>query len=173
MDFYLAVFELIDLRSFSNLWFWIMLAVIWSALSHFVIGVPYDIVARASRYGGQAEADMMDLVRINSNRFTYIADVAGSWLIGLTFFMLTGLFVLGFVYNAEICQALFLIITPMSLVFGLSVFTSRRIVGLTPDQTRKMMRKHRILTQLLGVLSILVTSMWGMYVNLSIGVLGG
>jgi len=49
--------------------------------------------------------------------------------------------------------------------------TSRRILGRTPDDTRKMLRQHRIFTQMLGVLSILVTSMWGMYVNLSIGVL--
>ncbi len=173
MDFYQTIFELIDLRSFSNLWFWIMLAVFWSTVSHFVMGVPYDMVARAARHRGQAETDMMDLVRINSNRLTYIADVAGSWLIGLTFFMLTGLLVLGFVYRVEFCQALFLIFTPMSCVFGLSVMTARRIQGHSPDETRKMLRRHRILTQMLGVLSILVTSMWGMYVNLSLGVLGG
>jgi hypothetical protein len=36
---------------------------------------------------------------------------------------------------------------------------------------RRLMR-HRIMTQLLGMMSIFVTSMFGMYQNLHIGVLG-
>ncbi|MCU0909379.1 MAG: component of SufBCD complex, partial [Rhodobacteraceae bacterium] len=31
MDWYLTVFEVIDMRSFSNLWYWIGLAVLWSS----------------------------------------------------------------------------------------------------------------------------------------------
>ncbi len=31
MDWYATVFELIDMRSFSNLWYWIALAVVWYA----------------------------------------------------------------------------------------------------------------------------------------------
>ena len=137
MDLYETVFELIDFRSFSNLWFWIMLAVFWSTVSHFVIGVPYDTVTRAARHGGQAETDMMDLVRINSNRLTYIADVAGMWMVGFIFFILTGLVLIGFGYRVEICQAIFLLFAPMTMVFGLSVMTARRIQGQTPDETRK------------------------------------
>ena len=46
MDFYASVSEVIDLRSFSNLWFWIALAVMWSTVSHWVMGVPWDMVQR-------------------------------------------------------------------------------------------------------------------------------
>ena len=173
MDFYETIFELIDLRSFSNLWFWIMLAVFWSTASHFVIGVPFDMVARAARYGGQTVDDVMDLVRINSNRLIYIADMAGSWLVGLTFFLLVTLGVLGFQYSIEFCQALFLLFTPLSLVFAMSIRTARKIKGLDFEQTRAGLRRHRILTQVIGMISILITSMWGMYINISSGVLGG
>jgi len=34
VDFLDLVTEVIDLRSFSNLWYWIVLAILWSSLSH-------------------------------------------------------------------------------------------------------------------------------------------
>ncbi len=172
MDFYATAFELIDLRSFSNLWFWIMLAVFWSTASHFVLGVPFDMVARAAKHGGQAEQDMLDLVRINANRLTYIADVAGSWLVGIAFALITSLVILGFGYRVEFCQALTLIFTPMAIVFALSVRRARNIVGLSANETRRRLKNHRFLVQVIGVMSILTTSMWGMFYNLSVGVLG-
>lgn len=173
MDWYSTAFELIDLRSFSNLWFWIMLAVIWSTASHFVLGVPYDLVVRAARHGGQAEQDMLDLVRINSGRLIYIADMAGSWLIAIGFFIISSLGLLGFYYNIEFCQAVVLIMAPMMVVFSLSIRRARKITGLPAAETRKALRAHRLIIQMIGVVSILVTSMWGMFYNLSVGVLGG
>ena len=47
LDWYQSIFELIDMRSFSNLWYWIALAVMWSTASHWVLGVPWDMVIRA------------------------------------------------------------------------------------------------------------------------------
>ena len=173
MDWYSTAFELIDLRSFSNLWFWIMLAVIWSTASHFVLGVPYDLVLRAARHGGAAEQDMLDMVRINAGRLIYIADVAGSWLIGIGFFVVTSLVLLGFGYGVEFCQAVALIVTPMLLVFALSVRRARKVIGLPAAETRKGLRAHRLIVQIIGMFSILFTSMWGMFYNLTVGVLGG
>lgn len=171
MDFYVTAFELIDLRSFSNLWFWIMLAVFWSTASHYVLGVPYDMVARAAKHEGQAEQDLRDLVRINANRLTYIAEEAGLWLVVFASFLVTGLIMTGFVYGVEFCQALSLIIVPMLIVFALSIYNARRAQGLGGDALRQVLRRHRLAVQLIGMLSILVSSMWGMYVNITAGVL--
>ena len=63
MDWYQTLFEMIDMRSFSNLWFWIALAVMWSTASHWVLGVPFDMVLRARRHGEEAQADLEDMVR--------------------------------------------------------------------------------------------------------------
>ncbi len=172
MDWYSTAFELIDLRSFSNLWFWIMLAVIWSTASHFVLGVPYDLVVRAARNGGQAEQDMIDLVRINAGRLIYIADVAGSWLIAIGFCLISSLVLMGFAYGVEFCQAVVLIFAPMMIVFVLTVRRARTIVGLPGAETRKALRGHRLIVQVIGMISILITSMWGMFYSLSVGVLG-
>ncbi|MBR9764258.1 MAG: component of SufBCD complex [Rhodobacteraceae bacterium] len=170
-----TIFELIDLRSFSNLWFWIALAVVWSSASHWILGVPFDLVMRARRKGGQIEADLRDLVRINANRMLYIADNAGEIVVGVMSFLLTVLGILGFYYWIEFCQALFLIALPLSLVWLLSVRTARRIAlqELTVEQLYSRLRGLRMAIQAIGMMAVLVTSFWGMYVNASLGVLGG
>lgn len=175
MDFYGNLFELIDMRSFSNLWFWISLAVLWSTASHWVLGVPFDMVTRARRSGGQAEQDLEDLVRINTNRLLFISQVSGLWILGLGCFLLTGLALSGFLYGLEIAQALFLLGFPMSVVGLLSHSTARLIhkEGATGEHLRKRLASHRLYVQITGVISIFVTSLWGMYQNVTIGVLGG
>ncbi|MDO7630423.1 MAG: component of SufBCD complex, partial [Loktanella sp.] len=57
MDWNKAILQVIDLRSFSSLWYWLFIAIAWSTVSHWVLGVPYDMVQRAKRQGGQAEID--------------------------------------------------------------------------------------------------------------------
>ncbi|MCF6443282.1 component of SufBCD complex [Nereida sp. MMG025] len=171
MDWYDSVFELIDLRSFSNLWYWIALAVVWSSASHYVLGVPYDLVLRAKRKGGQAALDLEDLVRININRLLYIGEVSGLWLFGLGFFILTSLALLGFVYYLEFAQALLLILFPMSILGLMSISTARLIRETVEDldQLYARLLRHRFWTQVLGIVSIFVTAMWGMYQNVNLG----
>jgi hypothetical protein len=175
LDLYSSIFELIDMRSFSNLWFWIALAVMWSTASHWVLGVPYDMVLRARRNGGQTERDLEDLIRINTNRLLFIARVSGLWISGLACFLLTGLLLLGFVYGLEIAQALFLLGFPMSIVGLLSLSTAHLIQSedASGEHLRKRLTRHRLYVQMTGVVSIFVTALWGMYQNLSIGPLGG
>lgn len=174
MDWYASIFELIDMRSFSNLWYWIALAVFWSSASHWVIGVPYDMVLRARRNGGQAEIDLDDIARINVNRLLYIGRVSGLWLLGLTCFMLSGLIVLGFWYHVEFAQAVLFLMLPMSLIGGLSLATARRIESeaVRGEDLRRLLGRQRFITQVIGMISIFFTALWGMYQNLTIGVLG-
>lgn len=169
-----ALFELIDMRSFSNLWFWIALAVMWSTASHWILGVPYDLVLRARRSGGDAVVDMEDLVRINVARILDIARMSGLWLAGLTCFMLTALGLLGFVYGVEFAQAVFLLLLPMTLVGLLSLNTARLIhdTGASGEVLYKRLFRHRIFVQFIGMISIFITAMWGMYTNLALGPFG-
>ncbi|WP_390914599.1 component of SufBCD complex [Pseudosulfitobacter sp. SM2401] len=168
MDLSQTLFEIIDMRSFSNLWYWIGLAVLWSSASHWVLGVPNDMVQRARRHGGQAQIDLEDMVRINCNRLLYITNVSGLWLLGFACFFITGLAILGFIYGVEIAQAVFLLAFPMSIVGVLNVSTARLIeqeqaVG---DALRSLMTRHRIYVQIIGMIAIFVTALWGMAYNL-------
>ena len=163
------------MRSFSNLWFWIALAVMWSTASHWVLGVPFDMVQRARRHGGQSEQDLEDLVRINTNRLLFIARVSGLWLLTLGCFLLTMLCGLGFFYGLEIAQALFLLGLPMSVIALISLSTARLIQAEDAggELLCRRLTRHRLYVQMIGVVSIFVTALWGMYQNLSAGVLGG
>lgn len=171
MDWYTAVFELIDMRSFSNLWFWIALAVLWSSASHWVLGVPWDMVLRAQREGGQYEEDLADIVRINTNRLLHISHVSGLWLLGFSFFFLTMLGLLGFWYGYEFAQAVFLLGLPMSFVGAFSLSTASLIRAEAAEGARliRLLARQRIITQVIGMIAIFVTALWGMYQNLSYG----
>ena len=174
MEWYQTVFELIDMRSFSNLWYWIALAVMWSSASHWVVGVPFDMVARARKAGGQAEADLDALTAINVRRLLYIVDVAGLWLVAVTAFLLTVLAIMGFGYGIEFAQAVLLLALPMTLVFALSIRTARKISTLqeTGAALRRRLSWHRLTIQGVGMVSILLTAMFGMYQNMNLGVFG-
>ena len=175
MQWYETVFELIDLRSFSNLWYWIALAVLWSSASHYVIGVPFDLVMRAKRSRDmQAQTDLEDMVRINVNRLVYITRVSGLWMVGIVCSVLTMLTLLGFVYRIELCQAVLLLFAPMTLVGILSLRFAHVLQAsdLKGEALRKRMTRHRFWTQLIGIVSIFITAMWGMWQNLNLGPFG-
>lgn len=175
MAWYDNVFELIDMRSFSNLWYWIALAVMWSSASHFVLGVPFDLVGRARRHGGQAEQDLEDIVRVNVNRRLYVARAAGLWLVGLGAAFFTTLGLLGFLYRIEFAQALFLLLLPMSFValMGLSVAHRIRAERIGGEDLCRLLARHRFWIQVLGMIAIFITAMWGMWQNMHLGVLRG
>lgn len=167
------IFETIDLRSFSNLWFWIGLAVMWSALSHRVLGAPMDLISRARRQGGQAQADLEALVHIHARREIEIVAASGLWLVAIGSFILAGLLTLAIVYGREFAQALLLLLLPLCLIRLMSLRIAQQIIALDergPALDRRLMR-HRIAIQLVGMISILVTSLYGMWVNLMLGAL--
>ena len=66
------------MRSFSNLWYWIALAVLWSTVSHWVLGVPFDMVQRAApATAGRRETDLEPTGADQREPHLYIADTAG------------------------------------------------------------------------------------------------
>lgn len=164
---------MIDLRSFSNLWYWIGLAVLWSTASHRVLGVPYDMVPRAARSGGQAAEDLRDAVRIKVNRITYVFDAMGGLIVAFMFFLNTVLLLLGFVYGVEFAQAVVLMLLPMNVV-GLINLQAARVIRAVPHDDaalRQRLTRLRLTVQLIGIVSIFITGIWGTYQNLVIGVL--
>ncbi len=175
MDLTKLIFDLIDLRSFSNLWYWIALAVTWSSASHWVLGVPYDMVLRARRVGGQAEQDLIDIVRVNVSRILYISEEAGPILLAMAAFILSSLILLGFYYGSEFCQALVLILLPLSLVGLMTISTARkiRVSGAVGEALHRRLSLHRVTVQVLGMLSIFVTAFWGMLQNFNVSILPG
>ncbi|ABV93304.1 conserved hypothetical protein [Dinoroseobacter shibae DFL 12 = DSM 16493] len=175
MDLYLTIAELIDTRSFSSVWFWITLAVFWSIISHYVVGVPFDLVQRAQRRDDpRAWDDLERLSRINARRLSFIGSSAGLIVTGVAGFVLSALFLLGFAYRVELCQALFLLAFPFCLVSLLTQRTAREILAKDPtgEDLVQGLKRHRLYTQLIGIVSIFVTAFWGIWQTMSTGVLG-
>jgi hypothetical protein len=168
-----TVFEVIDMRSFSNLWYWIALAVLWSSTSYWVLGIPYDLIQQARRHGGQAQEDVEDLARINSGRLLYVFDHGAVVIVALACFWLTVLGVLAFWYDLEFAQAVFLLLAPMSLVIWASVRVCRRIAGgeNRGEALHRRLIVHRRVTQGIGMLAIFVTAMYGTWQNISVSIL--
>jgi hypothetical protein len=168
LDWTSTIFDVIDTRSFSNIWFWIVLAVVWSSASHYVIGIPFDVIQRAKRQGGQAMLDLEDSVRVNVNRILFIGETAAYWLIGFVTFIMTVLLLLALWYRIEFAQAVMLLAFPMTLVGWLSLKLARKIADEIPtdDTLFRYLHRHRFWTQVIGMVSIFVTATYGMYHNL-------
>ena len=98
----------------------------------------------------------------------------GDLLAGLVAFAVTSLALMGFVYDSEFAQAIFLLGFPLLLVAMLSVRTAHIIQdqALAGEALVKRIQRHRLHIQLIGMASIFVTAMWGMYQNMNANVLG-
>ena len=168
------IFDLIDMRSFSNLWYWIALGVIWSSASHWVLGVPYDMVYRARREGGQALDDVETMVRINVARMLHASRNHGPVLIGGMCFLITVLGLLGFLYAIEFAQAVLFLFVPLVVLGYLSLRTSVKVEAGEGqgDALFRRLGRHRLSVQVLGMVSIFVTSLYGMWVNIQISLPG-
>lgn len=167
VDFLDLVTQVIDLRSFSNLWYWMVLAILWSTLSHWVLGIPNDLIQRARRGDGESLDDLRILAEINSRRILKLADLSGIVMVASSSFVLSALVVLGWVYGIEFAQAILLLVLPLLSVTALSVHTARRLIEADFDDLPNRLRTHRLMVQGMGVIFIFLTAFWGMYVNLS------
>ena len=171
MDLVRTLFEVIDARSFSNVWYWLAVAACWAAASHRVLGVPWDMVARARRLRGVAEDDLHEVLRAHVLRLVAIHEAAGPWLLGLACAALTALALLGFLYAVEFAQAAFLLAFPLSIVAVLSVRAAHDLAAgrAQGDALYRRLSRHRLAVQLIGMASIFVTAMIGMIHNLPLG----
>ncbi len=170
--------DLIDMRSFSNLWYWIAIAVTWSTASRWVVGVPWDLVIRARRRRGDAEQQLHALMQINVARYLLVAREGGLAATAIGSFLLTVLLLLGFVYQAEFVQALSFIVVPMVLVgwMTLRVATAYEAAlntegAPTTEVLIRAMARHRLHIQLVGIVSLSATAFWGMLQNFNYSIL--
>lgn len=166
-DWYHTTFDLIDTRSFSSLWYWVVVIVAWSLAGHYVLGVPYGMVVQARHKGGTAEAELLDMARIQILRILRTADRGGAWTLGLASFGLTTLALLGFVYGLELAQAVLLLVLPLGGVWLLSVRTARQIHAADGAGLYERLAGQRLANQVIGMVAIFVTAVWGMVQNLS------
>jgi len=174
LDWHGSVFSLIDTRSFASLWFWIVVAVAWTSVTHTALGVPFDMVLRARRKGGQHQSDLEALVTIQLRRRQLIMGSSGTALVAVWATVLTAITLLGFVYGLELAQALALLFLPWTLVAALRARLVTRLLtrDLRGEALCKALTWHRAVVQAIGLAAILLTTLWGMWFNLNVRSLG-
>jgi hypothetical protein len=112
-------------------------------------------------------------VRLKSTRLisrTRPFELAG---LGISFGLFTSLALLGFWYELELAQAMFLLLFPL-LLAGLLSLNSAYVIteqALHGAELCHYLKRLRFQTQLLGMISIFVAALWGMYHNFSVGIL--
>ncbi len=164
MDWTTTFLEVIDLRSFPSIWYWIVVAVAWSQASYRLLGVPFDLIQRARRLGGQDMADVETLTRLQVRRIATMVREAGLWLVGFATFFHSSMLLLGLWYGIEMALALELILVPMTGVGVLALFTANRIFEEDASGARiiRLLLRLRFWTQVIGMVSIFVTAMVAM-----------
>jgi hypothetical protein len=167
-----TLLTIIDLRTFSNVWYWFAVAVTWAVVSHWIMGVPFDMIVRARRTGGDALEDLEALFHIHLRRLILIDDYVGPWVVGLACFALSGLAVMGFYYQVELAQGILMIGFPVAVVGVMSMRHARRCQQNPPipENLTAELLKLRIFVQIIGMISIFLTALYGMYFNLSVPV---
>lgn len=158
------ILSLIDMRSFSSVWFWIVVALFWSAVTHNVLGVSYDMIVQARKKGGQPLADVRTLVEIHVRRMLAMMRNIGHWIFGFVAAVMSLIFVLAFVYGLELAQAVFLLLMPLTITRVMALRLAFRVEreGLADDRLLRVLLRHRLWMQLLGVVIIFLTAVWGM-----------
>ena len=165
----MTIFQFIDLRSFSDIWYWLMLGLVWTRVLHAPMGVPAELVLRARR--GQADA-AADLALLSALRVRHERDAArslGVWRVAAWSFVLSALAVAGFGYFVEVAQAAFLLLAPYGLV---RLVEGRAVARLAAEQPagRALIEAHlrlRRRVQLVVLPAVFLAAVWGMAHNIA------
>lgn len=167
------IFRVIDTRSFASVWYWIIIALFWSNVTQNILNAPHALILSARRYGGEAMEDLEALVRLTVRRRLQVMDKIGHWVVGSVLATLSLVGVLAFVYRLEFAQAVFLLLLPLSILRLMGLRLSYRIErqNLRDEQLVRALLRHRLGIQFLGMVSIFITAIWGMFRVMSASIL--
>ena len=168
MDWTETIARVIEYRTFDNIWYWFAVIVSWAVACHWMIGVPFDLLFRARKCPPQEIADLEAIVAINVRRFTFMADVLGPSLLGLAAFVFSGLAMAGFYYQFELAQGLFVLLAPLAIIVAMNLRLAYQLRAnpLTGRALVQRLFAVRVISQVIGMVAIFLTAMYGMYYNL-------
>ncbi len=167
MSLYKLIVDFIDLRSFSNLWYWIALCAVWTRAIRCGLGVPYGLVRQARREEGQALQDLEAMARITTGRMLALSRGLGPWLVAAVSFALTTLALLGFVYGSGLAQALVCLVAPLCVLGYLSLRAALRVEAGEGNGAAliALLSDHRRTVQFLAILTVGATVLLGLHAN--------
>ena len=159
---------MIDMHAFTSIWYWLCVFGIWAIASHWIIGVPFDMIMRVRFGHEEAASDVVHLTHINARRLVFLHSYMGLWGAALTGFLLSLLGSLAVIYNLEMAQSLLFVFLPLLLVYYLNLRAAREVLTGETDATSiaRGYFRLRIWIQLIAAVSIFCSAAFGMYVAL-------
>ena len=179
MNIFNTLSEVLEFRSFSNLWYWIVLAAAWSHASYYVMSVPFDAIRDAQKgaNSGDSDQNMADIeisATIRARRIMHMLNSGGkASVIGISF-LVSILAVVGFYYGSQFAQSVFLLGFPFIFV-GLHLIKTARIITSehpTGPAMIALLLKHRFVAQIIGIFALFFAIMWGMFTLLTTSAIG-
>lgn len=159
-----SIWDLIDLGSFSSLWFWLFLGVFWARIMQAPMGIPVDLVRRAQGGSTNAQADLETLSGLKIHQELAISrSPARIWRAGGWAFALGLLAGLAVIYGVELAQAGFAMLLPCAVVKLLEARAARRMADV-PDMDA-LVRAHTVLRRQvhgIGIAAVFLTTIFGM-----------
>lgn len=164
--------RLIALNTFTSVWYWLAVIITWAVASNWLIGVPFDVLFRARKCAPQPLADLEGLVDINVRRIVTTNTTFGVVFTALIGFALTVLGVLSFVYQLELAQGVFILAAPLTLIVMINMRLAHQLhrVPLYGADLVRRLFVVRIWTQIVAMISMFFTAMYGMYMAISASV---
>lgn len=153
---------LIGTGSFSSIWFWVFLGILWSHVMQAPMGVPVDLVRRAQAGDPASAADLQALTGVRLAETQRMAVMA-PWRAGAWSFALALLAGLGVGYGIELAQAALALAAPLALVRWVEARAARPMAEV-PDM-QALIRAHMVLrrkVQGIGIAAVFLTSVFGM-----------
>ena len=117
----MSLFDLLSWDAFGSGWFWSLIVVQWVWHGAQVLGVPVDCLQSKDR--GQ----LSKIVKWRAQRRLLAARQAPHAIVAAISFLVSVLFILGFVYHIELCAAASLLIVPELVIFRLGYRTAETI----------------------------------------------
>lgn len=158
----LELFQLLEISSFLNIWYWGFLAVAWSRATYWTLGVPFHDARLAVQRNGRYMTEFETLLEVNMSRYIEVFDEFGIPMMALASFGLATLGTLGFVFGMELMQAIFLLLAPLMIASLLSLRFAYRVKRrkITGEALYRAYCAHRRWKQLFGALVLMVIALW-------------
>ena len=155
--------EVIGSRSFASIWYWIVFAVVWIRTTHWTLGVPYEDARSASALGGQYSEDLETQIEINVRKTLLVFESHSTFYTACAAFLHGTVFTLGFYFDLELMQAVFLLVCPLTIVSALSIHLAQRLrdENMRDVALIKAYIWHRRVKQAIGAFSIFFAAFWG------------
>ena len=172
------ILSILDARSFSSPWFWLVLLAVWTLSGRRVLGIPTDVLTEATRaLRDKPGADsagafaLLDWMSLNVPRWR-LGPRMGAVLTGLVSFGVSALAILGFTYGLEMAQALTLILLPQAILLALRMRLAGQLhwvleaaqlgqpAAQAATEALRRINRYRILYAIISVLAVVVTALW-------------